>query len=448
MFKLKRGLSAEAHDIRGHVAVQFALVAFPLIAGTTFILDYQKAEVERANLQAALDSAVIAAVNNDDLTLLEKEALAIDVFNRNYSGKLDIDLRSTAEENRVELSASGLSPVSVAAALGVDGIEVFQKSIAETAEENVICVLSLAEDGAERIKFGGNLSFEAPTCSVHANSTNSKAILSESTIVPVAKSFCTVGGAKGDFSPYAKGECRPIEDPYKDVKPATEDEFCLMGVRDGNKDDVARFEGDNEWSKDSTTEIVQFDPDSENVVAGSFVTLGPGTYCGGLNIQAANVKFEPGDYVIVDGKLSFKQGASAWGENVTFTMKGDKSKLKIESGSKVHLKAPNFGERKGLIFMEDVASSSGKDGKGIVKNEVDDGAEFAAIGTLYFPTQALVVKGKNARLGAQAPATSFIARELDFSGKEGSHVSVAVDHVAAGLPPVLPRAEDGARLVN
>ena len=70
------------------------------------------------------------------------------------------------------------------------------------------------------------------------------------------------------------------------------------------------------------------------------------------------------------------------------------------------------------------------------------------LGTVYFPTQALVVEGKGSRMGAKAPATSFIAHTIDLDGDKRSRVQVNVNHRAADLPPILPRAEDGAILVE
>jgi len=70
------------------------------------------------------------------------------------------------------------------------------------------------------------------------------------------------------------------------------------------------------------------------------------------------------------------------------------------------------------------------------------------LGTLYFPKQEIKISGEESQMGSHAPATSFIADKIEFAGKEGSSVSVKVDHIRAGLPPMMPRVEDGARLVK
>jgi len=84
------------------------------------------------------------------------------------------------------------------------------------------------------------------------------------------------------------------------------------------------------------------------------------------------------------------------------------------------------------------------DGKNVIKS----GSSLTVTGTLYFPTQEINIQGEGSNVGANAPATSFIAYKVNFAGTAGSKVEVKVDHVTAGLPPILPKAEDGVRLVQ
>jgi len=41
-------------NIRGHFAVQFALVGLPLVVATTFVVDYSQAGTEKVNVKSAL----------------------------------------------------------------------------------------------------------------------------------------------------------------------------------------------------------------------------------------------------------------------------------------------------------------------------------------------------------------------------------------------------------
>ena len=443
----------------GHFAVQFALLAVPLIAASTFVMDYAGAGTEKVNVKTALDAAVIAAVNNNSLTNDEKEAYAEKHFTENYSGRIKFELTPEASATKVSMSAAGLAPVSVTKMIGVEGIEIFEKSAAEQTSENVICALSTAPDGQDRIIFLGNSSFSAPTCSVHANSSDARAMRVVGQASATAKNFCAVGGASGQYQPYVKGDCAPVSDPYVNRRaPAAGSCINLGLIRDirniaGNVASVVDrttgalasaagingLEGGDGGSGGLAGSIV------ENLT-GSNVTLQPGTYCGGLTVDGRNVRFAEGNHIMLDGPLIFRNDAQAVGDGVTFVMKGLPSVLQVQSGSQVNIKAPADGELAGMAFFQDVQTQLGADGvfpNGM--NRLSSGGELNVTGTVYFPTQSVSVTS-NSVFGSQAPATSFIAYDLTFAGN--ADIRVAVDHQRAGLPPIMPRTEDGARLVE
>jgi len=184
---------------------------------------------------------------------------------------------------------------------------------------------------------------------------------------------------------------------------------------------------------------------AENLT-GSNVSLAPGTYCGGLTVDGTNVTFLPGNHIMLDGPLVFRNSAEAFANDVTFVMKGKTATLNIQSGSEVDVKAPGEGALAGLAFFQDVNHNSASPAtfpNGF--NTLSSGGELNVTGTVYFPTQTIEVNGQ-AVFGSNAPATSFIAYNADFYGSP--IINVSVDHQRAGLPPVLPRSEDGARLVE
>lgn len=441
----------------GHFAVSFALLGIPLVVATTFVVDYSMASTEKVNVKTSLDAAVIAAVNNNTLSPSQKEAYAETHFNENYNGPIDVKLNSKASVGRVEMTASGLSPVTVAETLGIDGIEIFESSAAEQTSENVICALSLATEGMDAISFGGNSTFSAPTCSVHANSSDSNAIRVVDDASALAKNFCAVGGGTGQFQPYVKGDCAAVNDPYKHISaPAAgicKNEGNIRDIRQMILDREAQIDGAASSLLDrfggnpgNGAGTARFLASFFENTTGSNTTLQPGTYCGGLTVDGTNVRFAPGNHIMLGGPLIFRNDAQAVGDEVTFVMKGLPSVLSIESGANVSISAPSSGELAGLAFFQDVDTQLGTDGifpNGI--NLLSSGGELNVTGTVYFPTQSVYVVSDSV-FGAQAPATSFIAYDLKFAGN--SDIRVAVDHQRAGLPPIMPRTEDGARLVQ
>jgi len=182
---------------------------------------------------------------------------------------------------------------------------------------------------------------------------------------------------------------------------------------------------------------------------GSDVDIKPGVFCGGLTVDGINVDFLPGEYIMKDGPISFINGAEAVAKDVTFILSGTGSVLNIQSQSAVLLKAPSEGVRRGLAVMEAVDRSGPANRKPEEKNSmIAEGGSLQVTGTIYLPQQKLEIMGKNTAIGSMAPATSFIADTLHISGGAGARMDIGVDHVEAGVPPIQPRAEDGARLVE
>ena len=194
--------------------------------------------------------------------------------------------------------------------------------------------------------------------------------------------------------------------------------------------------------------VVTLDDDDSHVLVDTGTTLTPGTYCGGLTVAGADVRLLPGTYHMVDGPFVVKDTASVVGEGVTVILAGNEAHLKVESEGRLSLKAPKNGKLKGLVVAEDTARPSISPDEEVERltSRITSGGELLVTGTVYLPTHAVEVTGDDSGLGSHAPSTSFIADTLLFDGT--GQVRISVDHEAAGLPPVQPRSEDGARLVE
>ncbi len=191
--------------------------------------------------------------------------------------------------------------------------------------------------------------------------------------------------------------------------------------------------------------------DGESIIP-SNATLKPGIYCRGVKISGVNIKLEPGLYHVW-GDLEFTQFATVVGEDVTFILKGEGNRLLIEKGAQVDLKAPSTGLTAGLVIWQEhlnffryVRGRPTPPPKGVTAtSEINSGAGMRIIGTAYLPNHELIIDS-DSPVASQSPATSFIAYRLKFAGK--TNMTVNVDHEAGGIPPILPRADDSARLVR
>lgn len=475
-------LDKYSKNTRGQVGVMFALAALPVIALTSAGLDYSKLTQERNAISSGLDAAVLAAANNNSIADADKHTYAETHFRANYSGALELNLTPSLESDRVRLTADGILGLTFGNLVGIDDLTVFEASAASLANENTICLLALNETSPQSILFDGGIDYRSPTCAVYANSTHSNAIVSRSFRTPEAKSFCSVGGAEGDFFPYAKGECRSVMDPYAHTDAPTIPTYCdrsprdLITFKDPSGQAARDYEAELFFSAlnsalatfeetGSLSSAVDaffsyevepiYDVDlNENIdisknTTGSEVNIKPGVFCGGLTVDGIDVDFLPGEYIIKDGPLSFINGAQAVAKDVTFILSGANSVLNIQSQSSVELKAPSDGPRQGLAVMEAVDRSAPQN-RSLEEKEsvIAEGGSLQVTGTIYLPQQKLVIMGKNTAVGSMAPATSFIADTLHISGGTGARMDIGVDHVSAGVPPIQPRAEDGARLVE
>jgi len=405
----------------GQIAVWFAILALPLLIITSFTLDYARSEQVKLELSNALDDAAIAAVLNQNLSVSERARFAEDYFKQNFNENegFTINVLDSSAE-RVEITATGSVPSSIIQAIGKDDISISESAVSELTKEDTICVLALDPSQEKSFDVSEGADFKALDCSVQVNSTHRYAAFVSSDSTASAKSFCAVGGVNGAFTPFANSECSIVEDPYKDVT-APASGSCIS-------DKKLRLKSTGQNAAENGTMLM------------------PGTYCGGLNVSGLDVKFAPGEYIMLDGPLVFTKESSAIAESVTFILRGKKSTLDIRKGSKLIVKAPKDGPLAGLAFFQDQYADTKKKPKlPSGTNSLSGAADMQIIGTVYFPTQEIVVGGGSG-LGTQAPATSFIGYRVRF--EDNSQIRIKTDHIAAGLPPLLPRSDAGARLTQ
>lgn len=455
---VRKTLRRYCKNTDGHFGVWIGIMALPLMLAATSAVDYKKATSHEQNMKSALDAAALAAASNNMLTDSQKVSFAKQIFNNNYVGQIPATVTAKVNEDSVEVVGTIDVPTTLGGAVGFDSLEVTERSVAIMDRKNTICVLSLAEDGADRISFLEQTAFNSPTCVVQSNSVHAEAMVSDSISNPTAKAFCSAGGASGAFDPYVRGECKKIEDPYAERKVPVPGNCVSQSIFKNNN----RLGFGPTASLESRT-LLQLNRGrlqrlqrkfsnnlldvgmSKNKLAANQI-LFPGTYCGGLTVDTRNVTFMPGNYIMKDGALTIRNGAEVYADRVTFIMHGNESVVTIEDGASMYLKAPKMGEMAGLAIVQDVDSiAGGPDTFPNGVNLISSGGNLNVIGAMYFPTQAIDVSGDSA-IGAQAPATSFIAYEVAFAGS--TQANVRVDHVAAGLPPILPKSDDAARLIE
>jgi len=434
MSTLGRFAKKYSKDQNGQFAILFALLAVPMIIAVAYVSDMTYAGKVKAELKASLDSAALAAVIDQTLTEAERTTFAIDHFNENFelSDMFKLDVTDPSAK-RVELTATGSFPSYIGAMTGNDKFELEASAASVLTSKDVICMLALdpSSEGAFTVERGA--SFYGKECSVQVNSTHTRAAIVDSHSSAIAKSFCVSGGSQGTYTPYINSECARIEDPFVKVQaPLSAGCSNLAALSTSNL-------------ATAIEETPKFLSISDNAV------LSPGVYCKTVSFEGTNITLLPGNYIFEE-TASFFKGTEVSGDGVTLILNGPTSIIELMGGADLKIKAPATGPYAGIaIFQNRHTAASGK-GKNTFSaiSEIWNGSGMNITGTVYLPTQRIYI-GKDSATDVSSkyvtvsPATSFIAHQIHL---DNSVTSVAVDHKSAGLPPMLPRSDEGARLVK
>ena len=407
---LTRGVNKYLQNRNGHIAVVTALVGVPLLLLASVALDLRNASAKQTNISAGIDAAALASVIPANLTNDERVAFAKKAFSENYFGDAVVELDVKAVRDRVDIVASTKIPTLLSSIAGKDYLDIRENASAIVTISDVVCVLALDPIGDRSLEFAKNAKFSAPSCSVQINSTSPTALISNSAYMPEAQSFCVGGTSRGHVNGTLKHACTPLADPYAGIKEPVDGPCITVSKLKASKDGI-----------------------------GDMARLFPGTYCEGLDIAGVDVTFEPGTYVIPKGKLRFRKGSQSVAKGVTFILK-DKVPFWMEDESKLTLTAPAEGPYAGLAIYQAADHKTGGP-----KSRVRSGGEVSITGTVYLPKQRLEISSESPVV-SEAPATSFIAYNILFTGD--ANVKVHVDHEKGGVPPIMPRSDDGARLIK
>jgi len=443
---LKTNLRRLLSDTSGQFTVWTALLALPITLSISFVFDLQTLNGQRTALKSALDSAAIAAVTNQNLNPEERSKYAKERFWVNLNDHENVKVAvPKSEGHRVEMEAKMQIPTLMASIIGKDVMTVEAFSATELTKGATVCMLTLDQDTRRSFEVTEGAVLDASTCGVQVNSIHREASVVDLGGQATAKSFCIAGGALGEHLPYANSQCSLLGNPYENLDipdPGTcKDPAYLQGIFADWRSHTDAVDYHNLGQRNILENAgAAFTPTYFNKIE-----LEPGNYCSGIELNARELIFKPGVYHITNGHLVFGAGTQIAGKDVTFVLHG-KSRLEIRDGSSIKFKAPSSGRYAGLVFVQDVGNEPAQSTKyPNVKSTITSGGNMTLIGTVYLPTHKIEFMGGSLS-DTQAPATSFIAHHISI--RDGAKIGVAVDHTATDIPPILPRSDDGARIVE
>ena len=438
-----------AADKSGQVAVITAVAAVPIMLLVSIGLDSQMMDRSRSQLQSALDSAALAAVADQTLTPYERVEHAKDRFWANMADESNAKFQVlSSDSNRIDIQATTEIDTLFAGIIGRDTVFLKAESAAEIVKGSTVCMLALDPDSNRAFEVTTGATLNA-NCTVQVNSLSDVASVVDHGGTASAESFCIGGNASGIYEPFVNTECATLNDPYANVEiPGTilpcknfTEQTALLNDWRSSRDAVDSHNSSQDQSVDNAEQYgYDFDP--------TYVEknhLQPGNYCRGIYLSGHDLILDPGEYHITGGNLSFYQGTKLTGKGVTFILHGE-AQLIIGDGSIIDVAGPTEGPLDGLVFAQNLNDRSIYNPTyPNVESTITSGSALDVLGTIYLPSHKIKFEA-GIKGNTHAPATSFIAHQISLA--DGADLTVSVDHVAAGISPIQPRADGGTRLVK
>ena len=415
------------NDTRGTVAVIFGASAIPLAIAASIAVDMANSSEIKSQLQAAADTAVLAAATRLGVNASEsdKEEIALSTFYANLSEAVQAELTASPvvdvdfPSQTVSMTVS-VNTNPVLGAFVTDEIALSVTAAATVSAGTPICMMALNPTAEKSINIQGTADLIADGCAVHVNSNDEdQALYQTGTGTGTADSFCVQGGYMGtNFEP----------DPYHCYAEA--DPLAEQFADDWAYENIDAKPCDH-------SDLPQIDTDETTVT-----TLQPGVYCGGLNIKKGIVELVDGGlYVFRDGPLYVQAHATLRGDQVAILFHGDDTtRLITQAGANIIVSARTSGSFRGLAFAQHPSSVPASE------NLVIGGGEIEINGIMYFPAQPLKISG-NGEIGTNAAQFAIIADTISIEGNGQLLIKIGQNYASTGLPD-LPQAQEVVYLLE
>jgi Flp pilus assembly protein TadG len=417
-------LKSCAGDERGAIMPIMAAVLMIAAGGAALAVDLGRAYAVKADLQAAADSAALAAaIMLPDVEAARKSAqLAVDRSLPNLKPMLtddDLAFGTWNASARALDEGSGASAVRVTVQLsesrgnaletlfaGVLGDTAMDIASSATAgKSGVFCLLALDQDG-NGLSIDDESLLELTACSAQVNATHKEALLVENESVLFSDGVCVSGGAKvkgnATISPEPSEYCPPHADPLAgfempEIGPCTDEGLEI-------KDETITFSAGR-------------------------------VFCDGLKLTgSSHVTLEPGVYVIDDGKFELQDDAVLEGEGVTIILHDDSAELDIKNRASMRLKAPDEGPLKGLL----IAQLNGPWEK-VKENKWDSSEASELTGVVYLPNGKFTSRIEANIMGTDA-CFVLIAKEIKLDGGAKMSIDLSGTGCRGSLPAAFSRS--------
>ena len=370
---LKTMLSKFGMAEDGNVIMMFGISFVPLIFAVGMAVDYGNSRWIESQVQAAGDMGALAAAatraagggDDGDTITYGKQ-----VFNENKplkGGGSNALPTITWSDNVVTLVATADVPSPFLSVMGKKAIPIVTVSKAAYGPPTKPCILALNQNDHSAVKISGESTLDAEKCAVWSNSGTELSMYQVDNATAQAAGFCAHGKAVGVFSPKARSKCKRADDPFAAIK-----------------DSLASYDSFGCAKNDKGITIQKQDGP---------VTLAPGVYCGGIDVQTeAQVTLSPGTFHIVGQMIVRSQatitGASASDGGNTLIFYGPNGGFYANGAGKITIEAPEdeTNPYAGMAIVSDGVNVG-------YQHTMNGGAGVDIVGSVYTPNQDVKVAG-------------------------------------------------------
>lgn len=346
------------------------------ISGAT--AHYYGADIQTAAKALAASYGYIDGVNGVSVTIDRPPTSG------NYTGNVDA----------VEVIVSKPQPPLFSVLFHINNFNIVGRAVA-MAHIASGCTLSLNKTVSGGTSVQGSAQVNLTGCNMYVNSNHDTSALDVSGTANVhANSVDVVGAISGvdniTVSQDIATDQPPLSDPYADTQ-------------------VPSYSG----------------CDSHNYTAKSTVTINPGVYCGGMQINAgAVVTLNPGIYYLDQGSLMVNGGGTLTGDGVTLVFTSSTGNnyatATINGGATVNLTPPTDGPTAGITFYGDPNMPTGTTYK------FNGGADQYFGGAVYLPKGSVNFAGGSS---TKTGCTQIIGDTITFTGDSNLGIDCTNYHV-------------------
>lgn len=391
--RIRHSLSRLWRDKSGNYVMITALMAPVLLGGAGLATEGGLWYYVHQSVQGAADSSALSAANMASLNAVRSPTTQARSVAATY-GYVDGTAGAVVTVNRppatgaytgnnqaIEVIVTTQQPRLLSAIFTTGTVSLTGRAVALPGNAGTGCVLSLNPAASGGVTSKGTSGITLNQCSVYDDSSDGSALVNGGSATIDALSVNVVGqisgGAGITTSQGVHVGISPISDPYADVVMPT------PGACDYN----------NKTYKNT-------------------VTIDPGVYCNGIQLNAgAVVTMNPGIYFIDRGSLQMSGGATLQGDGVTIILTSSTGNnyadVTINGGAHLAITAPTTGPTAGIAIFGDRSMPTSTTFK------FNGGDSQVIGGAVYVPHGTLQYAGGN---NANTNCTQVIADTVSFVG--------------------------------